>query len=110
MMLGAIAGDVIGSALKIREDGWNDGSLINEESHFRISTILTIAVADSMLENVSIEEKLKEYSQLYPTESYGRAFRRWVNNIGGSHGAVQNVAQITNLCYDEFKFNLKSDI
>lgn len=93
-MLGAIAGDVIGSALRISKDGWNDGSLINKESHFRISTILTIAVADSMLENASIEEKLKEYLQLYPTESYGGAFRRWVNNIGGSYGGTENSAAL----------------
>lgn len=76
-MLGAIAGDVIGSFYEIHTTKSKNFELFNEESVFTDDTVLTIAVADAILTNSSYALKIKEYANLYPNAGYGLRFWAW---------------------------------
>ncbi|MFB6274614.1 MAG: ADP-ribosylglycohydrolase family protein [Halothece sp.] len=79
MMLGAVAGDIIGS---IYESPWRDIKtkdfpLFQPQSHFTDDTVLTVAIADALLNQKPYTETLKEYYHLYPQAGYGGNFRHW---------------------------------
>lgn len=77
-MLGAIIGDIIGSvyegfsAIKTK-----DFPLFSERCHFTDDTVLTIAVADTILHNGDYVERLKWYYHRYPKAGYGKGFKSW---------------------------------
>ena len=79
-MLGAIAGDIIGSRFE------NDGikskefELFSRQSVFTDDTVHTIALADSLLHKIPYQDKLREYFHYYPNAGYGGRFRRWARS------------------------------
>lgn len=79
-MLGAIAGDIIGSLYEIRGLKTKDFPLFVPESRFTDDTVLTIAVADSLLHSASYAEKFHAYGNAYPLAGYGKAFRNWLQS------------------------------
>jgi ADP-ribosylglycohydrolase len=81
-MLGAIAGDIIGS---VYESGWmksTDFVLFTPESTFTDDAVLTVAVADCILHNKDYAEMFKEYGRHYPDAGYGGMFYRWLCRPG----------------------------
>jgi ADP-ribosylglycohydrolase len=77
-MLGAIAGDIIGSVYessRIKPDF--DFPLLVEESEFTDDTVLTVALAGSILRDRDFMFAVREYYALYPDRPYGGTFRRW---------------------------------
>ena len=77
-MLGAIAGDVIGSVYEgadIKTPHFYP--LIDAACRFTDDTVLTVAVADAILTGGDYVHKLKEYFRLYPYAGYGGTFVRW---------------------------------
>ena len=64
-MLGAIIGDLAGSIYEFEQiNNFHNvkiNSIIEENAFFSDDTILTIAIADAILNNVDYETKLKEY-------------------------------------------------
>ena len=76
-MLGAIAGDVIGSVHEFNETKTTDFELFHPRSTFTDDTVLTIAVADALLNQRDYVDVFHEYFGRYPNVSYGRAFRSW---------------------------------
>ena len=79
-MLGAICGDVIGS---VYESGWmksTDFPLFTTDSTFTDDTVLTVAIADSILHGKDYAKKLKEYGRRYPGAGYGGMFRHWLRS------------------------------
>lgn len=80
-MLGAITGDIIGSVYEFDSlKPKYDFPLFSEETFFTDDTVLTVALADSILSDVDYKTKLLEYYHLYPDCSYGLRFRDWANN------------------------------
>lgn len=80
-MLGAIAGDIIGSVYEfdsLKPD--YDFPLFAEDSIFTDDTALTVALADSILSGTDYKTKLLEYYHLYPDCSYGLRFGDWANS------------------------------
>lgn len=78
-MLGAVAGDIIGS---VYESGWMKSTgfpLFTPESTFTDDTVLTIAVADCILHNGDYAETFKRYGRRYPNAGYGGMFYRWLH-------------------------------
>lgn len=75
-MIGAIAGDMIGSPY--------DGNLIEYKdfvmvvSKFNDNTVLTVAVAYTLLEGTDFAETIKSFAMSYPRAGYGDSFRRWM--------------------------------
>jgi ADP-ribosylglycohydrolase len=85
-MLGAIAGDIIGSVYEGKNFKTKDFPLFNRECRFTDDTVLTVAVADVILnahnspDNNQYIDQLKLYYRCYPYAGYGRNFREWANS------------------------------
>lgn len=76
-MIGAIAGDVIGSVYEHQPIKTKDFPLFDANSRFTDDTVLTVAIAEALLEGRSYIDTLKSYTCMYPNAGYGRHFLRW---------------------------------
>lgn len=76
-MLGAIAGDIIGSVYENDNIKTTEFPLFQEACTFTDDSVLTIALADSIISGASYFDKLKEYYRLYPNAGYGFSFIQW---------------------------------
>lgn len=79
-MLGAIAGDVIGSIYERSAIKTMDFDLFTERSTFTDDTILTVAVADHLLYGKDLNLALRQYALKYPYAGFGGSFSVWMNN------------------------------
>lgn len=77
-MLGAIAGDVIGSVHEYTNTKTKDFPLIVKECFFTDDTVLTVAVADAILTGRSYEECMRTLGRCYPNADYGGSFIQWL--------------------------------
>ncbi len=76
-MLGAIAGDIIGSVYEWHNIKTKDFPLFKRNSDFTDDTVLTVAIADAIINNKPYNLKLKEYYKRYPKRGYGASFQGW---------------------------------
>ena len=76
-MIGAIAGDIIGSVYEARPIKRTDFPLFRWDCTFTDDTVLTVAVADAILYGGDYAEKLKDYYRNHPNRGYGMLFLRW---------------------------------
>lgn len=79
-MLGAVAGDIIGSVHEFLQEKTMEFPLFVEGSRFTDDSVLTIAVADCLLTGSSYVDKFHEYARAYPNRCYGAGFWRWVES------------------------------
>lgn len=77
-MLGAIIGDVIGSAFEWNNVKTKDFPLFSYSTDFTDDTVMTIATADKILNKKSYTEVFKHYGRAYPDAGYGVRFSRWL--------------------------------
>ena len=79
-MLGAIAGDVIGSVF----EGWPtktlDFPLFSDRSRFTDDTVLTVAIAHAILEGEDYGAALRDFGRRYPYSGYGGSFYDWLKS------------------------------
>ncbi len=76
-MLGAIAGDIIGSAHEAAGTKTTEFPLFDEYARFTDDTVLTVAVAESLLTGTDLVDTLHEYFDRYPQAGYGGSFIGW---------------------------------
>lgn len=76
-MLGAIIGDIVGSIYEGKILRTKDFSLFSPKRYFTDDTVLTIAVADTIIYGGNYSQKLKEYCRKYPSAGYGLNFYNW---------------------------------
>ena len=76
-MLGAIAGDIIGSVYENNNIKTTDFPLFSSNSIFTDDTVMTLAIADSLMNGNNWVDKLKEYYFIYPNAGYGGNFNNW---------------------------------
>lgn len=79
-MLGAIAGDIIGSVYEGYAIKTTEFPLFRERSSYTDDSVLTIAVADAILNNAPFAEKLRLYYWMYPRAGYGNFFIKWARS------------------------------
>jgi ADP-ribosylglycohydrolase len=79
-MLGAIAGDIIGSVFENDPIKTTFFPLFHLESQFTDDTVLTVALAESILDGTPYVRLLKRYFRAYPHAGYGAAFYRWARS------------------------------
>ena len=77
-MIGAIAGDVIGSIFEHHAVKSTQFPLFSPYSRFTDDTVLTVAIADSILRKVNYATSLKRFGQKYPNAGYGSSFYKWI--------------------------------
>jgi len=105
-MLGAIAGDIVGSVY----EGWNikttEFPLFSGNSRFTDDTVLTVAIADSILSGAGYSDKLKEYYRRYPRAGYGGSFHLWAQSESTEpynswgNGSAMRVSPVGYACDD----------
>ena len=81
-MLGAIAGDVIGSIYEGTGIKTKDFALFTPQSTFTDDSVLTVAVAEWILGGRELTDLLHEYFAAYPGRGYGGAFHDWAQRQG----------------------------
>jgi ADP-ribosylglycohydrolase len=79
-VLGAIAGDIIGSSYEWHPTKSFDFELFTPQSTPTDDTILTIAVADCILHGKDYAATFKEYGRRYPHAGYGGMFLAWLSS------------------------------
>ncbi len=79
-MIGAIAGDIIGSVFESHPIKTTAFPLFSEASRFTDDTVLSIAVADAILNNIDYAAALKSYGRKYPRAGYGMSFYNWMQS------------------------------
>lgn len=77
-MMGAIAGDIIGSVFESEPIKTTDFPLFSKYSRFTDDTVMTIAVAHAILHQEAYAETLKTFGRMYPDAGYGATFRSWM--------------------------------
>ncbi|MBE9179068.1 ADP-ribosylglycohydrolase family protein [Oculatella sp. LEGE 06141] len=76
-MLGAIAGDIIGSVYERYPIKTKTFPLFQQNSRFTDDTVLTVAVAETLLEGGSYVDRFHHYFRRYPDAGYGSTFCQW---------------------------------
>ena len=78
-MLGAIAGDILGSIHEFHPIKTKNFDLLNSECVFTDDTVMTAAVADSLMNKIPYVESLQMWGRKYPRAGYGGWFREWIH-------------------------------
>ncbi len=78
LLLGAVAGDVIGSAYEWHPTKSMDFELFTPHADFTDDTVMTLAVADWLLNGGDLACIMQSYGRRYPHRGYGGRFRTWL--------------------------------
>ena len=105
-MLGAIAGDIIGSIYEGRNIKTREFPLFGENCTFTDDTVCTIAVADCLLNDGDFAMYLRMYVQRHPFCGYGGRFREWAMTSMGPYnswgnGSAMRVSPVAYFACDE---------
>lgn len=79
-MLGAIAGDVIGSIYEVVPIKSTTFPLFDECSRFTDDTVLTVATAAAILRNKPYDVMYRDFGRRYPRAGYGASFYDWLRS------------------------------
>jgi len=79
-LLGAIAGDIIGSRFEWHPHKSTDFKLLHKDCIFTDDTVLTIAVADALLSTNGYGQAIWDYGNRFPGRGYGSAFAYWLQS------------------------------
>ena len=80
LILGAIAGDIIGSVYEFDNIKTVDFELFNDESKFTDDSVLTVATMDVLLNKTGYAEVYQRYGRAYPHRGYGSNFKDWIDS------------------------------
>ncbi len=90
-MIGAIAGDVIGSVFERRNARSKNFPLFSRESQFTDDSVLTVAVADCILHGRDYAGAFRQFHGWYPEAGYGFMFSQWARTPDlGPYGSYGN--------------------
>jgi ADP-ribosylglycohydrolase len=77
-MLGAIAGDMVGSVYEASPIKTTRFPLFSSGCRFTDDSVLTLAVADAILQGRDYRESLREFGRRHPDAGYGGNFYHWL--------------------------------
>ena len=80
-MLGALIGDIVGSVYEWNNIKTKDFPLFTNDCFFTDDSVMTIAVADALLNGGTADDfidSMKQIGRLYPNSGYGGNFYGWV--------------------------------
>lgn len=99
-MIGAIAGDIIGSVYEWKPIKTKQFPLFHPHCFFTDDSVLTVALADSILHKQSYEILMKEYYFRYPDAGYGGFFHKWARSTSSKpynswgNGAAMRISPV----------------
>jgi ADP-ribosylglycohydrolase len=79
-ILGAIAGDIIGSVYEWHNIKTTAFDLYRPNCKFTDDSVLTLAVAEAILLNQDYTATIHRYGNAYPDRGYGGNFRKWLQS------------------------------
>jgi len=79
-MIGAIAGDIIGSVYESHCLKTTEFAIFTANSTFTDDTVLTVAIADCLLHNKDYATTFKYYARKYPYAGFGGMFFQWAKS------------------------------
>jgi len=79
-MIGAIAGDIIGSIYERHPIKTKKFPLFDPTCRFTDDTVLTVAVANAILTGRSYQESIRKIGRQYPNAGYGGSFIQWLGS------------------------------
>ena len=80
MIIGAIAGDIIGSVYEWNSIKTTDFRLFSPGSTFTDDSVLTLATMDAILNKGNYAETYQAFGRRYPDKGYGHLFRGWIQS------------------------------
>ncbi len=80
-ILGAVAGDVIGSVYEARNIKTTNFPLFSPGSDFTDDTVLTVAAADAILNRKDFAETFWNYGRRYSNRGFGGMFLHWLREM-----------------------------
>lgn len=90
-MLGAIAGDIIGSIYENNNIKTKDFPLFRFGCDFTDDTVLTVAVAKAILKKQDYAAAIRDLARQYPNAGYGFSFSQWMQeDEAGPYGSWGN--------------------
>jgi ADP-ribosylglycohydrolase len=108
-LLGAVAGDIIGSVYEFHNIKTTDFPLFTDRSHYTDDTVMTVAIANKILKGSTHEKELQYFGRRYPKSGFGTNFKQWIfsddpkpyNSYGnGSAMRVSPIAYAFNDIYE----------
>ena len=102
-MIGAIAGDIIGSVHEHAPLKSKEFELFHPACRYTDDTVLTVAVAEAAMTGAPYRDALLSWGRRYPKAGYGRGFGKWLRRSDpGSmeslgNGAAMRVAAVAYL-------------
>jgi ADP-ribosylglycohydrolase len=106
-MIGAVAGDIIGSIYEWNNIKTKDFPLFGEGCEFTDDTVCTVAVADWLTTNGDLSDLLSSYTLRYPGRGYGGMFLDWANQSARTpynswgNGSAMRVSPVAHFARDE---------
>lgn len=79
-MLGAIVGDVAGSVYEHRPVKTTNIEWFPPGSRFTDDSVLTVAVAEAILDDGDFQSALRSWGRRYPNAGYGASFHGWLRS------------------------------
>ncbi|HDR46656.1 MAG TPA: ADP-ribosylglycohydrolase family protein [Geoalkalibacter subterraneus] len=90
-MLGALAGDIIGSRFEFNNHKSKQFELFVPQCTFTDDSVLTVALADSLMSGQDYAAVLRRYYRRYPDAGYGGRFHQWAQSPQmGSYNSFGN--------------------
>lgn len=87
-MIGAIAGDIIGSVYEQANIKTKDFPLFQKACVFTDDTVMALALADAFLHGRDLAENFRRFYAWYPRAGYGNMFKAWA--MDPSRGAYNS--------------------
>jgi ADP-ribosylglycohydrolase len=78
LIIGAIAGDIIGSSYEFNNVKSLDFELFPKGTYFTDDSVLTVATMDVLLNQTGYTETYQYYGEVYPHRGYGERFKSWI--------------------------------
>lgn len=103
-MLGAIAGDIIGSIYERHNTTRYDFELFTKHSTFTDDTVMTVAMMDHILSFEPLPDALRKWYERYPRRGYGPGFRAWIGGhakgMSRGNGAAMRTSPLAWVHYE----------
>jgi ADP-ribosylglycohydrolase len=105
-IIGAVAGDVIGSVYEWRNVKTVEFGLFRKESTFTDDSVLTVATMDALLTKSDYATAYRTYARTYPGRGYGGRFRKWIHSSdpqpynSWGNGSAMRVSPVGWACND----------
>ncbi|QWV95321.1 ADP-ribosylglycohydrolase family protein [Geomonas oryzisoli] len=76
-MLGALAGDIVGSVYEWNNIKTTSFPLFQDQCRFTDDTVLTVALAEAIMSGEPYAQVMRRYYRRYPEAGYGKNFALW---------------------------------